>query len=101
MAVYTSGDWYAKPGKESEFVEVWREMAEWTGAEFDMDGWAKLLRDKEDPTYFRSVAEWADEKVVEQWRTSDGFKQRMAKARELLTDMRIHAMDAVVEVETK
>ncbi len=30
MAVYTSGDWHVKPGREQEFVGAWRELAEWS-----------------------------------------------------------------------
>src|SRR3990172_6670508 len=98
MAVYTSGDWHAKPGREQEFVDAWQELANWSGAEHDVGGWAKLLRDKEDPTHFRSVAEWADDDTIQQWRASEGFKQRMAKIRELLDDMHIYAMDVVAEL---
>ena len=56
MAIYTSGDWHAKPGHEQEFVDAWRELAGWSSDEF-APGWGKLLRNKEDPTHFISVGE--------------------------------------------
>jgi len=99
MATYTSGDWHVNPGREKEFVDLWREMAEWSGREFDSGGWAKLLRDRENPTYFRSVAKWADEQTIERWRTSEGFKERLAKVRELVDDVHIYTLDVAAEVE--
>jgi quinol monooxygenase YgiN len=98
MAAYTSGEWHVKPGREQEFVNAWREMADWSGSEYDANGWAKLLRDKEDPTHFRSVGAWPDESVIEEWRASDGFKQRLAKIRELLDDLSIQSFDLAAEV---
>jgi len=98
MAVYTSGDWHAKPGREQEFVDAWREMAEWSSKEYGPNMWGKLLRDKEAPARFRSVGAWPDEHAVEEWRASDGFKQRLAKIRELLEEMTIRTFDVATEV---
>ena len=99
MAAYTSGDWQVKPGREKEFVEAWRELATWVGAEYDPGGWAKLLHDKDDPYHFRSVGEWSDLEAVTRWQGSDGFKQRMATMRELLDDMRIYSLSVAAEVQ--
>jgi quinol monooxygenase YgiN len=98
MAVYTSGDWHVRPGREQEFVDAWRELAEWSTNEYGPDGWGKLFRDKEDPARFRSLGAWPDERVVEEWRASDGFKQRLAKIRELLEEMSIRTFDLAAEV---
>ena len=98
MTVYTSGDWHVKPGREQEFVDAWQELAEWSTNEYGPDGWGKLFRDKEDPARFRSVGAWPDERVVEEWRASDGFKQRLAKIRELLEEMSIRTFDLATEV---
>jgi quinol monooxygenase YgiN len=99
MAVYTSGDWYVKAGREEEFKDAWRELADWTGADINWRGWAKLMQDKEEMTHFRSIAEWPDQEMVDRWRASDGFQQRIAKIRELVTDMRIATLSVVFEVE--
>jgi heme-degrading monooxygenase HmoA len=99
VAVYTSGDWHVKPGREQEFVSAWRDMAQWSTDEFGPSGWGKLLRNKEDPTHFRSVGAWPDERAVEDWRASDGFKQRLAKIRELLDELTIRSFDLAAEVE--
>jgi len=98
MAVYTSGDWHVKPGRESEFVDAWRELAGWSTSEFTPKGWGKLLRDKEDTTHFISVGEWPDERAIEEWRANDGFKERIEKIRELLEEMNIRTLDLAVEV---
>ncbi len=55
MAVYASGDWHVKPGREQDFVNAWRELAEWSTKEYGPKGWGKLLRDGEDLARFRSV----------------------------------------------
>lgn len=87
-----------KPGREQEFVDAWRELAEWSTSQYGPRGWGKLLHDKEDPSRFRSVGEWPDERVVEEWRASDGFTQRLAKIRELLEGMTIRTFDLATEV---
>lgn len=98
MPVYTSGDWHAKSGREQEFVEAWRELAEWSTAEYGPNGWGKLLRDKEEPSRFRSVGAWPDERTVAEWRASDGFKERFAKISELLDEVVIRTFDLAAQV---
>jgi quinol monooxygenase YgiN len=98
VAVYTSGDWHVKPGREQEFVDAWREMAEWSTNEYGPDGWGRLFRDKEDPVRFRSVGAWPNDQVVAEWRASEGFQQRLAKIRELLEEVSIRTFDLAAEV---
>ncbi len=106
MAVYSSGDWHVKPGKEQEFIDTWKQFASWSASEFGggtgMQGiGAKLLRDKEDPSFFRSVGEWPDERMLEEWRSSDGFKQRSEKLREMVDDFHIRAMEVAAEIRAE
>lgn len=56
------------------------------------------MRDKEDPARFRSVGALPDERVVEEWRASDGFKQRLAKLQELVEGVTIRMFDLATEV---
>ncbi len=98
MAVCTSGDQHVKPGREQEFVDAWREMAEWSTSQYGPNGWGKLLRDKEDPARFRSVGAWPDERAVEEWRASEGFKERLAKIRGLLEEVGIRTFELATEV---
>jgi len=98
MAVYTSGDWRVKPGREEEFKAAWRELAGWSAGEYIPEGWGKLLRDREDPTHFISVAEWPDERVIAEWRASAGFKERLEKIHGLLDEVSIRTLDLAAEV---
>jgi quinol monooxygenase YgiN len=99
MAEYTSGDWHVKAGKEREFVEAWRELADWVGSEFDRRGRARLWQDRDDPAYFRSVGEWADTQTMERARASEGFKQRLTHIGELVSDWHIYTMDVVADAQ--
>lgn len=38
VAVYASGDWHVKPGREREFVDAWRELVEWSTNEYGPHG---------------------------------------------------------------
>ena len=49
MAAYTLVDWRVKQGREPEFVEKWKEIAAANKAQFDPNGWARLLRDQKTP----------------------------------------------------
>jgi quinol monooxygenase YgiN len=97
VAVYSSGDWHVTPGREQEFVDAWQELASWSRAEF-APGWGKLLRDKQDPAHFLSVGEWANEQVIEEWRASEGFKQRIGVIRGLTNEATIRVLDLAAQV---
>ena len=84
MAGYSLLDWHVKPGRESEFVEKWREVAASNIVENNSDGWAKLLRDEKDPAHFISLAEWPDVHMVGLWFESDGFKRRRDELEDLI-----------------
>lgn len=98
MAAYTRGIWRVKPGRDKEFIEAWRDLAEWATAEHDPHGWGKLLKDEDAPGQYLSVGEWRDKGVIEAWRQSSGFQMRMAEIRELVVEMDIHTLDLVAEV---
>jgi heme-degrading monooxygenase HmoA len=95
--IYTSGDWLVKEGKEDEFVEAWRELAAWTAGEMPGAGWARLLRDREEPRRFLSLGPWDSLESIEAWRGSEGFQSRVRRIRELLEDLRPRTLDAVAE----
>ena len=61
-------------------------------------GGASCCGTQEDPTHFVSVAEWPNGQVVDEWRASEGFKQRLAKIRELLDGVSVRAYDLAAEV---
>jgi quinol monooxygenase YgiN len=98
MAAYTSGEWHVKPGREQEFVDGWKEVADWVTKEFDPTGWAKLLRDKENPGRFVSVGEWLDEATVDKWRASERAEQQLGMLRKLVDEGGVRDFQLVAEV---
>jgi heme-degrading monooxygenase HmoA len=97
MAVYTLGVWTAKPGREEEFVDAWREMATRTAAEFDGAS-AVLLRDRDQANRFISSGPWESLEQVRAWRESSTFRQGLARIRGLIEAFEPHTMDPVVVI---
>jgi heme-degrading monooxygenase HmoA len=84
MGVYMMGTWAARAGHAEEFIQLWHERVESAQAEMNNRGWAMLLRDKENPNHFVSVAQYEDEAAFIRWRDGDGFKNRLADLRMVL-----------------
>jgi quinol monooxygenase YgiN len=96
--IYTSGSWVVKEGREKEFIDAWRDLAEWTKVEIGGAGNPVLLRDGDNPRRFLSFGPWDDVEAVEAWRTSEGFQLRIGKVRELLEDLEVRTLDPVLEL---
>ena len=96
--VYTAGVWFAKPGKEEEFVETWSDLASWTKASFEGAISVVLLRDRADGRRFISVGPWRDASDVDAWRASDGFRERFRRLEPLLERFEPAALDPVFKV---
>ena len=96
--LYTSGDWLVKSGREDEFVNAWRELAEWTASEVAPRARAILLRDRDDPSWFRSFGPWENDEQAAAWRQSEGFASRISRIREMLERFEAHTLDVVVNV---
>jgi heme-degrading monooxygenase HmoA len=82
--LYTHAIWTARPGREEEFVAAWSEFADWTEREVSADATGKLLRDTSTPNRFISFGPWESLEQIEDWRARDGWKERVARLRELL-----------------
>jgi heme-degrading monooxygenase HmoA len=98
MMIYTSGDWFVKPGREGEFIEAWHDLADWTAADIVPGARAVLLRDQEDDALFRSFGPWESDEQVAAWRQSEGFMSRIGRIRELLDRFEARTLDVVAEV---
>jgi quinol monooxygenase YgiN len=96
--LYTSGDWVAKKGLESAFIEAWKDLALWTTENVESATWVALLRDDENPRLFRSFGPWESRESIDAWRESDGFKERVGKIRDLIDSFDAKTMEAVVEI---
>jgi heme-degrading monooxygenase HmoA len=96
--LYTSGDWHVKEGSEQAFVELWRELAEWTVENIPGCTFAKLLSNEADAGHFVSFSPWRDEDAVAAWREHPGFQKRVQAVRELLESFTPRTMHIVAEV---
>lgn len=93
---YTSGVWSVKPGSADGFVAAWTELAAWSRANAPGALSAQLLRDRNDANRFVSFGPWESLEAIEHWRTMEGFQQRVAKIRELLTGFEASTLELVV-----
>jgi heme-degrading monooxygenase HmoA len=96
--LYTSGDWYIKPGAEDSFVAAWTEFAEWTVAHVPGGTFAKLLQDESDPYHFMSFGPWRDQDAVAAWRAHEGFTERVEILQESLESFVPRTMTVAAEV---
>jgi heme-degrading monooxygenase HmoA len=97
MPVYTLGIWTVKPGREDEFVAVWRKMAVNTSRDFP-GATAKLLRDRYLSGRFVSYGPWESLEQIERWRASATFRDGVARISELVAGFEPHTMDEVTSV---
>ena len=95
--VWTSGTWTVKPGSEDAFVEAWTEFATWSAGEFPASR-AWLLRDRDRPNVFVTVGPWPSDAVIEEWRASDGWRERIGRIRAMLDGFEARTLDQVVEI---
>ena len=94
---YTLGVWRVKPGRADEFIAAWSEFADWTLQHAKGVGWGKLLRDVTDDHRFISIGPWESLAAIDSWRALDGWKERVARIRELLVGFEPSTLEAVVE----
>jgi quinol monooxygenase YgiN len=97
--LYTVGEWFVRPSREDDFVDAWREMAEWTANEFAPGATAVLARDRENPSRFVSFGPWESDGLVAAWRQSEGFATRVTRIRELLERFEPQTLDGVAWVD--
>ncbi len=98
---FTTGIWNVKKGKEQEFINAWKEMAQWTFANMD-GGSARLLQDAKDPSRFISLGQWVSENNIQKWRETSEFKNALEKINNMLVESsEPHTMKEVVVVGEK
>ena len=93
--VWTHGVWRVKPGREDDFVEVWREMAREGMAELDTVEPPTLLRDRERPGEFISFGPWSNLEEVDRFRSSAAFRRGQERMRELLESFTPRTLDEI------
>jgi heme-degrading monooxygenase HmoA len=83
MDTYTQTTWRVKEGREEDFLERWRDWAEWSRRHGFADA-ALLLRDTEAERTYISYGRWADRGAVQSWRQMAGYQQRLSALSEVL-----------------
>lgn len=82
---YVSTHWRVTSGRETDFVNTWREALTWTKSTYPQLEHARLLRDDKDASHFVSFLEWADRETIDRW-ADDAEKQRRQDALEAMCD---------------
>src|SRR5438105_11163755 len=98
VRVYTLGIWTVKTGREGDVVHAWQELANRTKSDFPEET-ATLLRDRDQPNRFISFGPWDSLEEIEQWQSSDTFKQGVGTLGGMLDDFVAHTMDLAAEIE--
>jgi hypothetical protein len=98
IAMYTSGVWIVKQGRESEFARRWQESADRLVLDHP-DVKFMLLRDRENPRRFISLGEgWRTPDEIEAARSSPEFQDAMAAVWRMLETGELSTLDLVSEV---
>jgi quinol monooxygenase YgiN len=94
MSVWTHGTWVVKPGSEDAFIAAWTKLANNATARF---GTARptLLRDRERPNVFKTFGAWPTMVAVEEFRSSDLFRNAVAETQPLLDSFEPMTLDEV------
>ena len=94
---FTHTTWQVKPGLEDQFVERWREWAEWSHRQ-GLRAHARLLRDVESPGTFVSFGPWETIAAVRTWRGEAGYHERVARLQELVEGFEPRTLEQVAEI---
>ena len=96
--MYTSGVWTVKKGREDEFERRWQEAANGSSLEFPEVKFM-LLRDREDPRRFMSIAEgWRNAEQIEAARSTPAYQDAMAAIWRVLDEGELATLELVAEV---
>ena len=96
--MYTCGVWTVKKGREDEFERRWHEAANGSSLEYP-DVKFMLLRDREDPRRFVSLAEgWRNPEQIEAARSSPAYQDAMAAIWRVLDEGELSTLELVAEV---
>jgi heme-degrading monooxygenase HmoA len=90
---FTHTTWQVKPGLEDEFVERWREWAEWSHRQ-GLRAHARLLRDVESTGTFVSFGPWETVAAVRM----SGYHERVARLQELVEHFEPRTLEQVAEI---
>lgn len=98
MTYYTSGEWIAKPGAETEFMAAFRRSGV-DDLDPPLEGVVQrpiLLRDLRTPGRFVSFAEWESLQAIEAFRSRPDWNAMVGAMREHLVSSNIFTLERVV-----
>jgi heme-degrading monooxygenase HmoA len=99
--LYTSAERLVLPGREDEFVRIWRELARWTLDEMEGNGRALLMRDRWNLRRFVSLGEWESLEAIERWRAEPGFQMRNAQMQALTESYAPSTLEEVASLDRR
>ena len=91
--IWTHGVWTVKAGSEDAFVAAWQAMARDAMEELHPREAPHLLRDREQPSIFRSFGYWEEAEQVERFRSL--IQPHLQRIRELTESIEVFALDEV------
>jgi heme-degrading monooxygenase HmoA len=96
MTTTSATVWVVTPGREDEFIRAWRELADFTAQHMvGHKETTRLLRDRDHPNRFVSLAPWDSAATLRAWRAGPGFGERVARMREFLEEFTPMTLDDV------
>jgi len=96
--IYASGQWRVAEGKVDEYLRRWEAWIDWTAENLPGFRYARLLRSQDDPMRFTSISEWDDQDSLNAWKSSPGFREKLAEVRELCDEFVGGDFDVAVAV---
>lgn len=96
--ITTTGVWNVKSGREDEFQRRWQQSADGLVLEYP-DVSFRLMRDRDEPRRFVSVAEgWRNVEQIEAARSSPTYQDSLASVWRVLESGEVWTLDLVAEV---
>ena len=99
--LYTSAERLVIPGRENDFVSIWRDLAEWTLREVDGNQRALLMRDRWNLRRFVSLGQWQSLESIAGWRAEPGFQMRNARMQALTESYTPSTLEEVALLERR
>src|SRR5262249_58187405 len=93
---YSHTTWRVKPGRQEEFVRRWEEWVEWSHRQ-GLGAHARLLQDVESPGTFVSFGPWVSLDAVKNWRSLEGYHERVAPLREVVDSFEPQTFELISE----
>ena len=76
--IFNYGRFEVEPDNQEAFVETWTAFASWASAR-PGPGTLRLFRDVRNPGRLVSLGQWDSAEVVQDWKSSPEFKERLGR----------------------